>query len=238
MKKYFWVLCFITTSNIYSQAYYPGLDNLFLTSDADESLFSNDLLYLRTFLKESTKRMFFADLQSAISSNGTTGFYSLSLIPRGNKSNPILNSGINLIFDPKLPTKIPRIDITVNEIIKEENNIKSLSGYLIASNEGLILEFPNTIIIPLATDTNNNIKEEKKCQFLIRKIDYELSANKFKATIEGKFESLIKFTKNDKAPKKINSIIIDANKNEVTINISYIDQKDKNQKFIIIQKIK
>lgn len=238
MKKYFLILCFIIINTSYSQGYYPGLYHLFLTADADETLFSNDLLHLKTFLQESTKRMFYADLQANVSPDNTSAFYSLGLIPKGDKSHPFLNTGINLIFDPKETTKHPKILITFEQVIKKENDNKSLDGHLFAYSEGLILEFPTTIVVPLSTKPNKTIQEEKKIQFLIKKIDFELSENLFKATIEGKFDGLIKFATNKKVPKSIKTIILEVTKDQVSTKISFIDEKNKEQNFSIIQKLK
>lgn len=238
MKKYFLILCFIIINTSYSQGYYPGLNHLFLTADADETLFSNDLLHLKTFLQGSTERMFYADLQANVSPDNTSAFYSLGLIPKGDKSHPFLNTGINLIFDPKGITKNPQILITVEHLIKKENNSKSLDGHLFTYSEGLILEFPTTMAIPLSTKQNKSIQEVKKCQFLIKKIDYELSENLFKATIEGKFDSPIKFTTNKKVPKTIKTIILEVTKDQVSIKISFINIQNKEQSFSIIQKLK
>jgi hypothetical protein len=116
--------------------------------------------------------MFYADLQANVSTDNTSAFYSLGLIPKGNKSHPFLNTGINLVFDPKATTKNPKILITFEQVIKKDNNNKSLDGHLFTYSEGLILEFPTTIVVPLSTKPNKTIPEEKKNQFLIKKIDF------------------------------------------------------------------
>ncbi|MES2574112.1 MAG: hypothetical protein V4572_04175 [Bacteroidota bacterium] len=238
MKKYLLVLCFILTNSIYSQRYYPGLYHIFLTADSDEKLFSSDLLYIKKFLQVSTERMFYADLQANVSPDNTSAFYSLGLIPKGNKSNPFMDTGINLVFDPKGTTKDPKILITLEQVIKKEDNNKSLYGHLYAYSEGLILEFPATMVVSFQAKPKKTSQEEKKSQFLIKKIDFELSENLFKATIEGKFDGLIKFTTNKKVPKIIKPIILELTKDLVTIKFSFIDKKGKEQIFSIVHKLK
>lgn len=236
MKKYLLIVCLVVSANSYSQAYYPNLDNLFLTNKEEESFFSGDLLYFKTFLKESTKRIFYADLQFSMSTNGRATFHSLGLIPRGNKSNPFLNTGINLIFDPKLPAKMPRIDIIVNQIIQEVDSAKTLNGRFEAYNEGLILEFPQKMITPLDSNKKNNINHEKRSRLMVTNIDYELSKSKFTATLKGEFDSFIKLTQTNTVPKTIHSVTIELTKNRMKIQIHFIDKKDKNRTFVIFKR--
>lgn len=236
MKKYLLILWLIVSCSSYSQVYYPSLDDLFLTNKDKESFFSGDLLYFKSFLKESTKRMFFADLQFSMSTNGNATFHSLSLIPRGNKSNLFLNTGVYLIFDPISKDKYPRIDITNNEFIKKEDSSKSVKGNLSVLSEGLILEFPRTILIPLDSNNRKSKDKEKRARFTIRKIDYELSESKFSATIEGKFDGLIKTNKKRKITKTIHSIYFEMTKEMVIIKMSFTDRKNKNRNFTIFKK--
>lgn len=237
MKKYLLILCFVLTSTSYSQGYYPSLETIFLTeSDADESLFKSDLLYLKVFLKEATNRMYLADLQANVAPDNSSSFYSLSLIPRGSKSNPFLDTGINLLFDPKLPVKLPKINVTLEQSQKKVNAITSWNGHLMAYSEGLLLEFPSTMIIPLDSNKKNNSDKAKRTRFMISRINYELSQSKFVATLEGKFNSFIKLSKNRKVPKTIHSVSIEATKDLVTVKMSFTDKKNKNQTFTLLEK--
>ncbi|RZJ54115.1 MAG: hypothetical protein EOO44_06135, partial [Flavobacterium sp.] len=218
-KKILCILILFISTTIHSQSYFPNLDNIFLTNTDDESVFSKDLNYLRDFFKASTKPVFYSNLQTGSRSRDVYGtesaFYGLDLISTAKTSYPLLKTGIDLAFvKGTVKNRIP-IPVTFEDAVFEENNILSGKGHLFVIEGGITLDFPNTMILEANSKVKKNVAQEKKCQFVITKVNYEITPQKFTAEIIGSFNTLIKFAKNKKKPKSIENIILEATKEKI-----------------------
>ena len=197
MKKIL-IIVFIINNLTSSAQFYNKLNNVFLPKENTETTFSDDFAYLQTWLQTATSRLFMSNMQTSMSTSGTAVFFGLDIIPRGNFSNQIFNSGVSFNFIGKPTKDIVKIPLTFNGKTQVDGNPKKASGYLQIYSDKIFLEFARSILIPLQKDTKLETDSNVTSQFIISGIDYKIDEHEASFIFNGKFNNDIK-TSSDRA---------------------------------------
>ena len=236
MKKLIIIILILVQSNLYSQ-FYNKLNDVFLTKATEESVFSNDLEYARSWLQIATNKCFMGNLQTSMSTSGNSVFYGLDLIPRGNCSNKLPESEVTFNFNGKVNKEIIKIPLTFHGTTNVDANPKKGKGYLQINSEKMFLEFPKSLLIAMLENSKIEANPEVLSQFIITGIDYEINENNMIVNCKGKFNLPVKLNKERKVYQKIEQIELFITKE--TINIVLIDNDLINgNKKILLTEIK
>lgn len=235
MKKTLLLLFVLSQGMGYSQRYYPKLNNIFLTADDRESVFSNDISFFNLWLKEATNKLFMSNLQT--SSNRNSAFYSLEIIPKGNYKTDILNTGILFLLNDNEIDLAKPIPLTFNEFKEVEETTRKGNGYLQILNDKIAIEFPVSLLAPVG-DSKNPLSKDAKSKFIISQIDYTIDNNIIEIKLTGKINSPSKIRKDKVVAEKINTVNFKISKDNIEVQVFYLKNKIEKSSTIVNMKVK
>ncbi|MBC7643139.1 MAG: hypothetical protein H7174_12525 [Flavobacterium sp.] len=230
MKKVLILFLLLLQSNLQGQ-FYNKLNDVFLTKTLEESVFSNDLEYLRNWLQSTTNKCFMGNLQTSMSNNGNSNFYGLDLIPRGNFSNKLFETGItfNLIG---VPTKeIIKMPLTFRGNINIKDNPKKGNGFLQNASDKIFIEFPKTILVAVLEKFNKQDSADILSKFTISDINYDIDEGNIFLKLIGKFNLPVKLLRERKSYSNIKNLEIVFTKENLKIYLINDDSKSGVQNF-------
>ena len=233
MKKVIIIFLLLLQSNLHSQ-FYNKLDDVFLTKNSDQSVFSNDLEYLKKWLQVATNKCFIGNLQTSVANNGNSNFYSLYLIPRGNFSNKLFETGITLNLNEVSTKEIIKIPLTFSGNTNILNNPKKGNGFLQIESDKIFIEFPKTILSAVLEKFNKQDEADILSKFIIADINYDIDESNIFIKLNGKFNFPVKSLGETKIYMNIENLEVVFTKGNLKIYLINNDLKSGVQKLLIV----
>lgn len=231
MKNIFCASLFLFCFYASAQKYYPKLNNLFIETSGEESLFGTDLNYFREGLRAATNKVFYGNLQT--SNNGNAAFYSMKVIPRFISEFNILETGVFLKFNATSKEEYPSFPLIANVLVTTNDSGIVGTGNIKIGNAGLILKFNPDEIIAFDLEKNKAI-ENLAVEFTINDIEYKIQEKSLLTIdVHGNFNSDLKIKKKKFSKDKIYLITITVTKND--LEMSFLDSAT-NQKITLVKK--
>lgn len=172
----------------FSQGYFPRLSNIFMQEES--YTLSEDFIEFKTWIKNSTKSVYYKDLNYNLNSKGDGASYNLELIFKKNRPILVGNSGLKIIVKDTIDSKPHPFQLILTEEYSAalvdgwfdvakynpsdfKMKFKLASFYYNLSEEELIANIINTFIKPLDA-------EETSVQRLIEDLKIHTSAKNIK----------------------------------------------------------
>jgi len=234
MKNGILLLLVLSGLGANAQRYYPALKNLMLQNVAEESVFNNEITYVRDGFKTAINKVWYSNLQT---SNGTNAaFYSMELVPKWIYEVDFLDTGVLLVFNQGLEDRTKGIPLTFHEYAQVTETEKLGNGWS-QTGDGLALQFPLGALVPYDTAAKKVIPSAKTT-FTISGFTYKFENNgeALNIIVTGTFTTGIQLNKKNIPAGDVKNIIFNASKSELTVSMDYTDSKKREQTVILVTK--